>query len=223
VSWLLLVLFLLPLFAIAWLARAFFRSLAMGKEADSERRSQPRPPPLRVRDPLEDIKNRDPQFSEPVFLDQARTAFTAIQDAWEKRSIDGVRVYLTDDTAKRFAIQVEEMRARGERNILDQLVIDEARVVKGGCGGGADSVTVRFGAHMVDYVVDEKSGRLVDGSMQPRPFVELWTFVRRYGASGTACSACGAPRTDSATCGYCGNPAASRGIGWVVSGIDPVV
>lgn len=56
----------------------------------------------------------------------------------------------------------------------------------GGLGGmsGGNLVTTEIRAGAVDYVVDEATGQVIEGSAtKPTRFVEYWTFVRPVGAN----------------------------------------
>jgi predicted lipid-binding transport protein (Tim44 family) len=50
---------------------------------------------------------------------------------------------------------------------------------------GEDFITVRLHANLLDFTVDEKSGKVVNGSdSDPVEFEEFWTFSRPVGPNG---------------------------------------
>jgi predicted lipid-binding transport protein (Tim44 family) len=67
-------------------------------------------------------------------------------------------------------------------NRLENIAVREVEIVDAGQGRGEESITVKFYANVLDYVVDEANGQLVSGSStDPVKFLEYWTFSRNVG------------------------------------------
>ena len=76
------------------------------------------------------------------------------------------------------------LRERGRRNRVDQVTVDSVALTEAWQEHGRDLVTAEIRAGAVDYVVDEATGQVVEGSAtKPTRFVEYWTFVRPVGAN----------------------------------------
>jgi predicted lipid-binding transport protein (Tim44 family) len=184
-----------------------------------------------VRAGLAQIKERDQNFDENVFLDRAQTAFFKIQQAWEARNQDLARDVMTDSLYQRHKLQTDQLIADHQIDVLQNIVIGNARIVDVKAGRPFDSITVAFTASMTDYTVDEQTRRIVDGSQYPQTFSEYWTFIRRSDARSQAgqtalaatCPSCGAPlQVSGGKCDYCGAYVRTSSADWVVDSISQV-
>ena len=175
------------------------------------------------------LKAKDPNFNEQVFNDRAQTTFFALQKAWMERNLEPARVYLSDAIYHRWKMQIDQMVAAQQRNMLDNLVVGGIRVVEVLTDANFDSITVRIDAAAADYKVDDRTGKMVSGSRSQQPFTEYWTFTRsgaaRTKAGETAeitqCPNCGAPLTinESGVCQYCKAVVTTGQFGWVLDTI----
>jgi Tim44-like domain len=184
--------------------------------------------PETIRDGLNAISVRDPNFNPQVFLDRAQTTFFALQNAWMQRNLEPARIYLSDGIYQRWKLQVDQMLAQHRRNVLENLVIGGCALAQIAGDPSIDSITVRIDASAADYDVDDL-GKIVRGDRRPRPFTEYWTFVRSRaartrsgdGAQITQCPNCGAPISvnESGMCAYCKATVTTGQFGWVLDNI----
>ncbi len=175
------------------------------------------------------LLGQDPNFSEPVFLDKVQTAFFLVQKAWMKRNQDLARAVMSEALYRRHKMQTDELLQKGRTNVLENIVIGGTKIVKIISENDYDAITVRIRASMSDYMVDDKTGQVVDGHKEPRPFTEYWAFVRRYDkktqkpseAKAYICQNCGAPLeiNESGKCSYCGTLSTAAAFDWVVDTI----
>ena len=179
---------------------------------------------------LGDLKQRDPNFSEQAFEDMASTAFFKIQEAWSKKDMGIARSFVSPSLLTRFEAQIAEFRKMGRTNNVEQLTIGSLDLVEAVHDGGYDYVTVRVAAAAADYTVDDKSGQLVGGQREIKPFTEYWTFLRSDQVKtdpdkelivSKHCPNCGAPASVNAVgkCDYCGSELTSGRFSWVLSEI----
>lgn len=175
------------------------------------------------------IKQHDPNFDERVFLDRAQTAFFKLQHAWAARNQDLARDVMSDALYERHKIQTDELIANHQVDVLENIVIGNARIVEAKAGDPFNSIAVAFTASMTDYTIDENTKQIVDGDRYPRTFTELWTFIRRAAAQTKAgetglastCPACGAPlKLTDGKCDFCGAPPRTTSSDWVVDTIE---
>jgi predicted lipid-binding transport protein (Tim44 family) len=209
------------------------RAQNSGSQLDTGRPSPDRGPPSgTLQGGLDKIRATDTNFSQQVFVDRVQTAFYAIQTAWQKCDLDGTaRQHLSDAMVQRFQMQINDMKQKGQHNVLDSLVVGGVHLVDANQEGGYDSIQVKIVASCADYTVDDKSGQLVDGSRYARPFIEYWTFVRAAGVKtalpGAAashannCPSCGAPISmgETGRCAFCDSEVKRMNFDWVLNNI----
>jgi hypothetical protein len=172
---------------------------------------------------------QDPNFSEAAFLDKVQTAFFLVQKAWTQRNQDLARAVMSEALYRRHKMQTDELLQKGRTNVLENIVIGGAQIVKIASENDCDAITVRIRASMSDYMTDDKTGQVADGHKEPRPFTEYWAFVRSYDkktqkpaeTKAYLCSNCGAPLeiNESGKCAYCGVVSTAAAFDWVVDTI----
>lgn len=174
------------------------------------------------------IKTSDPQFNEQVFKDKAQAAFYKLQEGWERQDINIMRPYLTDSVLQRFTNQLGDYKARGEKNVLENVVIGQITIVDVRNDSNYNYITVKIDASARDYTVNSQ-GQMISGSKDIKGFTETWTFLRTVGTQSdpnkqlkdNKCPNCGAVLQVNATgkCEYCGAVVTSGQFDWVVSEI----
>ncbi|MEO0250377.1 MAG: Tim44 domain-containing protein [candidate division WOR-3 bacterium] len=139
---------------------------------------------------LRHIRQVDPQFDEQRFRDRCMDAFFKIQAAWQARDISPVRNLLTQEMYGIISSDVERLRAERKINKLENIAVRSVDITEAWQEQGADYITVRFYANLLDYVVDEQTGQVVSGSKtDPVKFEEYWTFTRNVGSDAWQLSA----------------------------------
>jgi predicted lipid-binding transport protein (Tim44 family) len=132
---------------------------------------------------------------------RAREVFLELQAAWSAGEWERARAFETDRLFQAHLFWMDRYKARGLRNLLEDVQVQELTLVKLERDAFYELATLRIQARMRDYTVDA-SGRVVTGRKDPpRTFSEYWTFMRRAGFQpregedgGThSCPACGAP------------------------------
>ena len=98
------------------------------------------------------------------------------------RDLDRLRPLLTDEMLGTFRTNIETARANRQINKLENISVRSVELTEAWQEQGQDYVTVRFLANLLDYTVDEATGRVVSGSdTTPVKFEEYWTWVRPVG------------------------------------------
>ncbi len=174
---------------------------------------------------LEKIKEVDPAFSEDRFLAVVNLAFPAIQAAWSARDLSGAQMYLSRHVAKRYTDQLAGLRQRKLINRLEKVKIRRVTsVLVEPDRQGFQAITVRIDFSLVDYTIEEGSGRMVSGSKAVDTAAEFWTFGRRcaktpkQGLAEGQCPNCGAGLQLNAVgrCEYCDSDIQSGNFDWVL-------
>lgn len=140
---------------------------------------------LRDDDPekgLYHLRQMDPHFDERRFTDTALDFFFRIQGAWAARDMTAVRDLLTGEMFRTLQQEADSLRQQGLLNRLENIAVRTAEIVEVWQEQGADFITVKIYANLLDYTVEERTGRIVSGSKtEPVKFVEYWTFTRPVG------------------------------------------
>jgi predicted lipid-binding transport protein (Tim44 family) len=133
---------------------------------------------------LEHVRAMDPGFEPARFLGVAKDLFVRLQIGWSGGDLAAVRAHLTDEMAAALEADMARLRERGRRNRVEGVTVDSIALTEAWQEYGRDLVTVEIRAAGIDYVVDEASGQVVEGSAtKPTTFAEYWTFVRPVGAN----------------------------------------
>jgi len=131
---------------------------------------------------LRHIRQMDPRFDEKRFGDGCLDAFFRIQGAWANRDMTGVRDILTDEMYATFRGEAEQLKAQRRINRLENIAVRSVEPVEVWQEGGADFITVKIYANLLDYTVDETTSEVLSGSRtEPVKFNEYWTFTRSVG------------------------------------------
>ncbi|MFB3816218.1 MAG: Tim44 domain-containing protein [Candidatus Methylomirabilales bacterium] len=131
---------------------------------------------------LQHIRQMDPAFEPKVFTEWATDAFFQIQAAWMRRDLSRLQPLLTEEMAGEFRTLIDESRAAGRLNKLENITVRSVEPVSAWQEQGKDYLTVRYLASLLDYTVDERTGAVVQGDdSAPVKFEEYWTWVRPVG------------------------------------------
>jgi len=128
------------------------------------------------------IRQMDPAFNPSRFQEDSTDVFFKVQAAWTQRDMSPAAGLLTSEMLATFEEQVRTMRKEGRINRLENIAVRSVELAEAWQEGGQDFVTVKFLANLLDYTVDEKTGRISGGSKDaPVRFEEYWTFTRPVG------------------------------------------
>ena len=131
---------------------------------------------------VDHIRTMDPEFDPVRFLAVAKDLFVRLQIGWSGGDLAAVRAHLTDEMAVALEGDIARLREKGRRNRIDQVAVDSVALTEAWQEHGRDLLTAEIRAGAMDYVVDDATGQVVEGSAtKPTRFVEFWTFVRPVG------------------------------------------
>ena len=110
--------------------------------------------------------------------------FFRIQGAWANRDLESVRNLLAAEVRQELQKDIDALKSQGKINRLENIAVRRSEIQEAWVEAGSAFITVYFLANLLDYTVEEQSGRLVGGSKEsPVKFEEYWTFVRPSGGS----------------------------------------
>ena len=141
------------------------------------------------------ISQTDRSFDEARFGETCMDTFFKIQGAWANRDMASVREMLTDEMWRTLQKDAEKLKREKKINKLDNIAVRSTDISEAWQESGKDYITVRFYANLLDYTVDEATGRVVGGSKtDPVKFEEYWTFTRPVGPNPWQLSAITQPQ-----------------------------
>lgn len=130
------------------------------------------------------IRQMDPDFAEAKFQDLCMDVFFKIQGAWANRDMSSVRNLLTEEMYRLLQSDADQLKSQGRINRLENIAVRSVDLTEAWQELGADFITVRVYANLLDYTVDESSGQVLEGSKtDPVKFEEYWTFTRPVGSN----------------------------------------
>lgn len=119
------------------------------------------------------------QDCTPIDTDQAMDLFFQIQGAWGNRDLSSVRSVLDSDARVFLEEEIAKLKREHRINRLENIAVRNTQVVESWNEEGKDFSTVRFTANVRDYVIDENTQQIIEGSpTTPVKFDEFWTFSK---------------------------------------------
>ncbi len=132
---------------------------------------------------LDTVRRYDPGFDPENFKEYAQDVFFKVQAAWTRRDISVMKEYLGQQLLSEYEQHFADLKAKGQQNRLENIAVRRVDIVDMGEMDGEPFVIVRFRANLLDYTVDEKSGRVLEGSSsEPVKFEERWAFSKSPGS-----------------------------------------
>ena len=128
------------------------------------------------------VRQMDSSFAEKKFQDLCTDHFFKIQGAWTNREISGLRNLLTEEMSRMIQDDVEKLKSERKINKLENIAVRSVDLVEAWQESGRDYITVKFYANLLDYTIDETTGKVLSGDKtEPVKFEEYWTFTRPVG------------------------------------------
>lgn len=118
-------------------------------------------------------------FSE--IKDRIETIYYKVQEAWMARDQEIARDYVSTRLFNIHKIQTDRMINLGTKNVLHRINLDKTLLVEAADynDNSKDRIWAVIKGSMVDYIVDEKTDRVVSGEKDKvDSFQELWKFIR---------------------------------------------
>jgi predicted lipid-binding transport protein (Tim44 family) len=178
------------------------------------------------------IQQHDPAFNEADFLSDCNRAFFTIQQAWTERKPEISRQVMHDGIWQQHKFQIDQYLSQQKQNVLENLAIQNTRVVSAHTDESFDTIMVRFFASCADYDIDlaSEKRKIIKGDRTEADWAEDWVFQRSSrattkpngGTMAKKCPNCGAPLDlDLAgVCKYCRAPVMSGEFDWVLTRIE---
>lgn len=182
----------------------------------------------------EQIRQIDPEFSSDNFLAWSREVFLKIQQAWTDRNWKVIRPFESNELFNIHNSQLNEYIKNHKINVVEKINISNATLREFRQDGDKEVLVVELHAVMRDYVIDEKTKKVLESNPNKDWYMKyLMTFNRKKGVltkagtsnkSTTNCPNCGAPTeiTSSGQCEYCDSVITTGEHDWVLSDIHSI-
>ncbi|OQB24185.1 MAG: Tim44-like domain protein [Firmicutes bacterium ADurb.Bin182] len=179
---------------------------------------------------LSKLYEKDPDFSPEAFLQMVSNMYVKLQNSWESKDWEPMRMLMTDALYSQFANQLEELKQNGQTNHVDRIAVLGTRITGYSQTESNDVLKVEVKSRIVDFVTDDTTGKIVRGSDTRELFMTYeYTLIRslgvktevKEGENRSVCKACGAPilLNQSNRCEFCGTLMRSDEFNWVISAI----
>ncbi|HSF96937.1 MAG TPA: Tim44/TimA family putative adaptor protein [Thermohalobaculum sp.] len=153
-------------------------------DAAEEETGLDRPLPAGAAETLAAIREAEPDFSLPRFLDGARGAYEMILMAYESGDRDTLKGLLSPEVYAAFEQVVSQREAQGLHVDARFVGVRDLRLesVSYDPADGEADISLRFVGEMITAVCDSEN-RVVEGDPnEVRRQTDVWTFSRRLGA-----------------------------------------
>lgn len=106
-----------------------------------------------------------------------------VQLAYANGDVNALGERLTPEMLSHFARELDENKRRGVSNDLSEPKLLQGDLAEAWREGNSEYATVAMRYEIVDALVEQKSGRVIEGSTtEPQEVTELWTFYRPSGS-----------------------------------------
>jgi predicted lipid-binding transport protein (Tim44 family) len=132
---------------------------------------------------VREIWSVDNGFDPDGFKETAQDLFFKVQAGWTRRDVSILAPYVGEPLLSEYARDFETLKQQGRINRMENIAVRGVDLVDAGVQDNEKFVTVRFTANLLDYTVDEASGKVVDGDAENAvKFEETWTFAAPAGS-----------------------------------------
>ena len=164
----------------------------------------------------------------------SREVFIKIQQAWSERNWKIIRPFETEELFSQHSAQLEEYIKNGRINKIEKINVKYCKLRNFEVDGDKEVLTIELCAIMRDYVIDEKTNKVLESDPNRDWRMKyIMTFNRKHGVktnagvsnkSTTNCPNCGAPTeiTSAGQCEYCGSVITTGEHDWVLSDIRSI-
>ena len=183
--------------------------------------------------PMAEYLTIDPEFDATAFSEKLGNLYVQMQNCWTDRDISSLRPYFTDAMFTQMERQLTQMEKNGQTNYVERIAVMNVNLDGFTSDGKEDRVTATLNTRIVDYTLEDSTGRLIAGDRNAEKFMCYeWTLSRAAGMTTgsaaamdkTVCPSCGAPLdiNTSARCPYCGSVITMKEHDWAICAIRAI-
>lgn len=187
--------------------------------------------PAYLRQALKELKERDPNFSEDLFISRTNNMFIQLQEAWQAKEWKKVRPFESDELFNMHARQLQEFIDSKTTNVVDDIAILRSEISDYHDNRDTESLDVYMRVRYKDYITDDNTGKVIEGDPNLEIFMEYELVMSRKKGVATrlvestvvsTCPNCGANVSINASgeCEYCGSVVSNGDFDWVLTRLD---
>ena len=135
----------------------------------------------KVKKLLGEISKKDAVWNLEYMTASAQQIFYIVQKAWTNRNQDIAREYMSNNIYTKHSKQTDEMVAKGTKNILEEINLDEVLVysISDFKNDSFDTFSAIMTGSMIDYSIDKKESIISGSDSKSESFKEIWIFIRK--------------------------------------------
>ncbi len=183
--------------------------------------------------PMSEYTKLDPNFDATALSEKMGNLYVQMQQCWTAKNIEPLRPYFTDALFNQMNMAVQQNIRNGHTNYVDRIAVLGVTPTGWYQANGFDHIKVTIETRIVDYTLDDRTGKLISGNQKAEKFMTYeWDISRKSGVttskkSGThivVCPNCGAnvDINASAICEYCKTPITAEQHDWVITNIKGI-
>ena len=179
----------------------------------------------------EKIQKVDKNFQKEEFNELAKMLFMKVQQAFNKRSLDEIKIFESRELFEQHKIQIQNQIENKTINVKDGINILYAKIYNFRQTVDKDILIVILKAGLNEYLVDEKSREIISGSNKQKEQYYKMEFIRKRGVKTQDnvnhlktinCPNCGGPSQIifAGECPYCGSIIYEGRHNWILNGLE---
>lgn len=110
---------------------------------------------------MEDLRGRDPDFSEDLFISRINNMFIQVQEAWQAREWKKVRPFESDELFNTHARQLQEFIDSKTTNVVYEIAILRTEISDYHDNGATETLDVYMRVRYKDYIVDDDTCKVI--------------------------------------------------------------
>ncbi len=180
--------------------------------------------------PMNQYKELDDQFDQAELQEKISNLYVQMQNCWQDKNLESLRPYFTDALFNQMNRSVETMKKLGQTNYVQRIAVLGVQLQGWYQEEGEDHILAVVRTRIVDFTLDDNSGKLISGDRTKEKFMTYqWDLCRATGAKTKQvegietvnCPNCGAPVSinETAKCPYCDSVITVENQDWVISSI----
>ncbi len=136
-----------------------------------------------IKKSLEQVMEKDKQFSVENFLKGARLAFEMVLEAYQKGDKKTLEMLLDKEVCDNFVKSIEDAKKKDLTEHISILGINSSDITSLKIHNNTAYITVKFSSDQIDFVKD-KEGRIIEGNpIDSETIEDIWTFRRELTSS----------------------------------------
>ena len=177
------------------------------------------------------IQKVDKNFQKEEFNELAKMLFMKVQQAFNKRSLDEIKIFESRELFEQHKIQIQNHIDNKTINVKDGINILYAKIYDFRQTVDKDILIVILKTCLNEYVINEKSKEIINGGNKQKEQYYKMEFIRKKGVKTQEnvnhlktinCPNCGGPSqiVFAGECPYCGSIIYEGRHNWLLNGLE---